>query len=151
MDTEVGGTGIPLWLVIMVVLVSLVLGASMISVVLGKYAIKQWFHPLGGSMLLFFGVVLVAFSVDRNVKLKAGEYEAEISKLTTQLEFAENKLVAQRETLKVLTQNSGDTPAQKAAREAYAAMVERCMEAPKGQRAFCLLQANSKYQKGMGW
>lgn len=45
---------------------------------------------------------------------------------------------------------SNDTPEQDAAEETYNQAAEKCMEMSKGQRSFCMLEAQSKYNKGMG-
>jgi hypothetical protein len=46
---------------------------------------------------------------------------------------------------------SNDTPAQTAAKETYAQAAEKCADMMKGQRSFCMIEAESKFKKGMGW
>ena len=46
---------------------------------------------------------------------------------------------------------SNDTPEQQAATQSYSDAADDCMDKPKGQRSFCMLEAHSEYQKGMGW
>ncbi len=44
---------------------------------------------------------------------------------------------------------SNDTPEQDAAEETYNQAIEKCNELSKGQRSFCAMEAQSKYNKGM--
>jgi uncharacterized membrane protein len=82
---------IPLWLVITVVAVALSVGAIMIGVVVGKYALHQWFHVVGGPVLTGFGVALIGLTVYGNVTLKAGEFEFDIHRLQAALEDSKDQ------------------------------------------------------------
>ena len=93
----VEGSDVPLWLVITVVSIALVVGVSMIAVVLGKYALHQWFHILGGPTLSSLGVVLIGLSVFGNVKLKAGEFEAELQRLHAHVETLESSVASKEQ------------------------------------------------------
>jgi hypothetical protein len=46
--------------------------------------------------------------------------------------------------------SSNDTPEQKTAGESFNAAMEKCMGMSKGQRSFCMIEAQSAYNKGMG-
>jgi hypothetical protein len=46
---------------------------------------------------------------------------------------------------------SNDTPAQSKAKETFAQAAEKCAELAKGQRSFCMIDAQNKYEGGMGW
>lgn len=85
---------IPIWLVATVVVVALAVGASMILVVLAKYSISRWFHVLGGPTLTIVGAALIGLSVYGNVKLKVGEFEAELKHLQAALTESEAEAMA---------------------------------------------------------
>jgi hypothetical protein len=46
---------------------------------------------------------------------------------------------------------SNDTPAQTAAKGTYAQAAEKCADMMKGQRSFCMIEAENKYKSAMGW
>lgn len=83
MEASVGQ--IPVAVIVAVIIVGLVIGSLMILVVLGKYAIHQWFHLVGGPLLSTLGVVLLGLSILGNVQLKLGEFEATFSRLQADL------------------------------------------------------------------
>jgi hypothetical protein len=46
--------------------------------------------------------------------------------------------------------SSNDTPAQAQAKQAYAQAANACAELPRGQRSFCMEQAQATYRQAMG-
>lgn len=99
----------PLWLVISVVVVALAIGAAMIVAIVGKYAISQWFHPLGGPTLSTLGVALIGLSVYGNVSLKLDDFEANLSRLQKRTQTLESSLSERNRQFTTLQKIFSDT------------------------------------------
>lgn len=95
------GNEIPLWLVTTVIVTALCTGLLMLAVVIIKYGVHQWFHVVGGPMLSVLGVVLIGLTVFGNVKLKAGSFEAELSRLQAAIEQKEQQVADLNERLQI--------------------------------------------------
>ena len=54
-------------------------------------------------------------------------------------------------TIKIDNTTANDTPSDLNAKQSFNAEANRCAGLSKGQRSFCMINADNDYKKGMGW